>query len=263
VFETFWGGPFVNQEIRGFVFLIQFVMRHLAMALFALLAMILVSWCLLATFGAMPWLELAVWWNGVPVANAGIYAQVGFAILSLALCFFLPTNQRILALENSHRKFSIGIQDVARAYYVSHAADRAGIFKISSEFEAVRERLAYLRNHPDLSHLEPEALEIAAEMSYISKELAVVYADDKVERAREFLKQRQEEVDLFNERLERAKTISQELKHWQQEVELEEAVAAAQLERLRDELNSILPEVGAELIVDADAAMLELPKAAE
>lgn len=34
------------------------------------------------------------------------------------------------------------MQDVARA----HAADRTGVFQLSSEFDAERERLAYLRD---------------------------------------------------------------------------------------------------------------------
>ena len=44
---------------------------------------------------------------------------------------------------------------VARAYRHAHAADRAGVFALSSEFDAMRARLEHLRKHPDLSHLEP------------------------------------------------------------------------------------------------------------
>ncbi|SLN11443.1 hypothetical protein ROG8370_00218 [Roseovarius gaetbuli] len=58
------------------------------------------------------------------------------------MCFCLPANYRIMALENSHRRISPGMQDVARA----HAADRTGVFQLSSEFDAERERLAYLRD---------------------------------------------------------------------------------------------------------------------
>ncbi len=99
------------------------------------------------------------------------------------LCFFLPSNARIMRLENSHRRFSIGMRDVAQAYHFAHAADREGIFQMSSEFDAVRECLAYLRDHPDLESLEPALLEAAAQMSHISRELADVYADEKVARA--------------------------------------------------------------------------------
>ena len=102
-----------------------------------------------------------------------------------------------------------------------------------------------------------------------SKELATVYADEKIERARNFLKQRQEEVNLFNSRLDQAKGITSEMKHWLHEVELEESVAAAQLDRLRAEMREIMPELGIERTVSADemardSRVVELPpKAAE
>ena len=174
-----------------------------------------------------------------------------------------------MQLENSHRRFSIGMNDVAQAYAAVHAADRAATFQLSSEFDAVRERLAYLRDHPDLSTLEPTLLEVAAQMSHISRELATVYSDDKIKRARDFLQQRQEEVELFNARLDQAKGISTDLKHWLHEVELEESVAAAQLDRLRAEMREILPELGMESVVRTNQAALDNiviempPKAAE
>lgn len=222
----------------------------------------------MAALGQWPWIDLNLSLGGAAVENAGVYAQIGLTVLAVSLCFFLPSNSRILQLENSHRSFSIGMQDVARAYAAVHAADRTGHFQMSSEFDAVRERLAYLRDHPDLSGLEPQLLEVAAQMSHISKELAEVYSDDKVARARSFLEQRQEEVELFNTRLDHAKGISTELKHWLHEVELEESVAAAQLNRLREELREVLPEVGIESVVRTDQGLdpkiVELPpKAAE
>jgi len=66
---------------------------------------------------------------------------------------------------------------------------------MSSEFDAVRERLAYLRDHPDLDSLEPQVLELAAQMSHQSRELSDIYNDEKVTRAKTFLKQRQEEAE--------------------------------------------------------------------
>ena len=175
-----------------------------------------------------------------------MYAQIGLTVLAIGLCFYLPSNRRIMQLETSHRRFSIGMQDVARAYAAVHAADRQQTFQLSSEFDAVRERLAYLRDHPDLSTLEPALLEVAAQMSHISAELAQVYSDDKITRARGFLEQRQEEITLFNGRLDQAKAISTEMKQWLHEVELEESVCAAQLERLRAEMREVLPELGLE-----------------
>lgn len=116
-------------------------------------------------------------------------------------------------------------------------------------------------------------------MSHISRELAEVYSDDKISRARDFLKQRQEEISQFNSRLDQAKSISTEMKHWLHEVELEESVAAAQLARLSEEMSEILPQLGRETVLRVEApvrdeetpldstaldnSVYELPKAAE
>lgn len=244
-------------------------MQRLALVIFAVTALALLGATLMAALGQWSWISLSLQYQGVPVDNAGMYVQIGLTILAVAIGFFLPSNARVMRLENSHRSFSIGMRDVAQAYAAVHAADRAATFKLSSEFDAVRERLAYLRDHPDLSTLEPTLLEVAAQMSHISRELATVYSDDKIKRARDFLQQRQEEVELFNSRLDQAKGISTELKHWLHEIELEESVAAAQLGRLREEMREILPELGMESIMRTnptalDNTVIEMPpKAAE
>lgn len=256
-------------QLRAFVYLVQFLMQRLALAVFAVAALALLVASVMAALGQWSWISLSLQYQGAPVENAGMYVQIGLTVLAVAICFFLPSNARVMRLENSHRQFSIGMNDVAQAYAAVHAADRAATFKLSSEFDAVRERLAYLRDHPDLSTLEPTLLEVAAQMSHISKELATVYSDDKIKRARDFLQQRQQEVELFNTRLDQAKGITTELKQWLHEVELEESVAAAQLDRLRGEMREILPELGIESVVRAgptalDNSVIEMPpKAAE
>ena len=225
-------------------YLIQYLMQRLAIAVFALAALALLGATIMASLGLWPWITLPLSIAGTPLPQAGMIAQIGLTVLALGLCFFLPSNRRIMRLETSHRSFTIGMEDVARAYAVVHAADRADTFRLSSEFDSVRERLAYLRDHPDLSTLEPALLEVAAQMSHLSRELALVYSDDKIARARSFLKERQAEIALFNDRLDQAKGITNDLRHWVHEVELEESVAAAQLERLRDQMRDILPELG-------------------
>lgn len=242
-------------------------MQRLALFLFATAALAVLCATLAAAFGVLPWVQMNLRWDGVTVPNAGMLVQVGLTVLAIGICFFLPTNRRIIQLENSHRQFSIGMDDVSRAYGAVHAADRGQTFRVSSEFDSVRERLAYLRDHPDLSSLEPAVLEVAAQMSHISKELAEVYSDDRITRARGFLEQRQFELQQFNERLDQAKAVSTELKHWLHEIELEESVATAQLDRLRDELKDVMPELGTilgfETVVRTDNTVIELPKAAE
>ena len=86
------------------------------------------------------------------------------------------------------------MDDVSRAYGAIHVADRGDTFRITSEFDSVRERLAYLRDHPDLSSLEPAILEVAAQISHISKELVEVYSNDRITGTRGFLEQRQFEL---------------------------------------------------------------------
>lgn len=256
-------------HLRALVSLVQFLLQRLALIVFVGAALALCWATVMAIFGAMPWIEIPLSYDGNVIENAGVYAQTGLTVLAIGICFFLPSNWRIMRLENSHRSFAINMDDVARAYAAVHAADRADTFRMSSEFDSVRERLAYLRDHPDLSTLEPSLLEIAAQMSHISRELATVYADDKIERARNFLKQRQQEIEQFNERLVQAKNISTQMKHWLHEVELEESVAAAQLDRLRDEMREIMPELGLERTVsgnpmNTDPRIIEIPaKAAE
>tara|TARA_R110002049_G_scaffold23545_3_gene83325 strand:- start:40112 stop:40885 length:774 start_codon:yes stop_codon:yes gene_type:complete len=255
-------------QLRAFAYLVQYVLQRLAIALFVVAALVLGGASVMAALGQWQWISLAVQYQGQPVENAGMYAQLGLTALAIGLCFFLPSNSRIMQLENSHRTFAIGMQDVARAYAAVHAADRAAVFQMSSEFDAVRERLTYLRDHPDLSTLEPAVLEVASQMSHISRELADVYSDTKIERARNFLKQRQEEVELFNSRLDQAKGISNEMRHWLHEVELEESVAAAQLERLRTQMREMMPELGMEHrhtaeVTRLDNGVVEMPKAAE
>ncbi|MEX3315160.1 DNA repair protein [Sulfitobacter sp. PS-8MA] len=239
-------------QLRDFTYIVQYLFQRLALALFLLSALALGFASLMAAFGLWNWISLPLEYGGAPVENAGMYAQLALTALAIGLCFFLPTNRRVMQLENSHRQFAVGMQDVARAYATVHAADRAENFQLSSEFDSVRERLAYLRDHPDLSTLEPAVLEMAAQMSHVARDLAEVYSDDKIARARSFLKQRQEEVELFNGRLDQAKAISTEMKQWLHEVELEESVAVAQLERLRDEMQEIMPELGLERVVPAE-----------
>ncbi len=263
---------------RTLMRLLGALLHRAAFGLIMLTAIGLTGATLAAASGLLPWLMLNISYGTEPVENAGMIAQITVTILALMLVFYLPANARVLRLENSHRKFEMGMRDIARAYHLAHAADRQGTFQMSSEFDSVRERLIYLRNHPDLGGLEPAVLEAAAQMSHISQELAETYSDDKVTRARSFLQQRQQEVESFNARITRAKSVATELKHWLHEVELEESVAASQLDRLRTELREVLPEAGTDSIAKSahpaprpsveeldnlDPHIVGLPRAAE
>ncbi|MDJ0629181.1 MAG: DNA repair protein [Rhodobacter sp.] len=212
------------------------VLGALAVASFAL--------TLLAMLGIIPWLEIEARFGPLALPAAGPIVQVLFTLFCACLLVFMPANLRILRLENSHRNFALDMQDIVRAYSAAHATDRSGAFTLSDEFAAVRERLQHLRAHPDLGHLEPEILEISAQMSYIARDLAQVYSDDSVVRARAFLTQRQEEAARYADLLGAARRTCDELKRWLEDVESEERQNHAQLRRLDADLQEILPRIG-------------------
>lgn len=250
--------------------LVAQVMQMLAVVVFAMAAGLGIGFTMAALLGWSPWLEMPLTFGGHTYPQAGIYVQSGLTLLMVLLCSYLPANTRIMALENSHRRFHMGMRDVARAYAMAHASDRAGLFEMSGEFDSIRERIAFLRDHPDLTDLEPSVLELAAQMSQISHELAVTYSDDAVTRARDFLTARQQEVEDFNDRLASAKLVTVELRNWLDRVDLEESVARSQLDRLREELTELMPELlppqpsaPASEAPQPSAEVTQLPRAAE
>ncbi|WP_299725250.1 DNA repair protein [uncultured Tateyamaria sp.] len=243
------------------------LMQRLSLVLFAALAFCLVTLTMLATFGAVPWVTLPLEWNGAAIPAAGIYAQVGLTLFALSLCFFLPANWRMMRLEDSHRRFELGVNDITRAYHAAHAADRDGVFRTEDAFDDMRDRIGYMRDHPDLGRLEPEILDLAAKMSFISRDLAEAYSDERISRARSFLKEREYEIDRFNDRLAHAKAIQSEFSTWITRIELDENVARAQVERLLDELETMLPELNKPhapvAAIQGTAKVTQLPKRAE
>ena len=251
------------RNVHAAIFKAQTVVQVLAMLAFAGLACFLVLATALALAGQWPWVEVILFWNNAQVADAGMWLQIGLTVFAIALCFFLPSNSRMLRLETSHRRFNVAMEDVTRAYVAAHTADRAGAFELSDEFDQMRARLAFLRNHPDLGDLEPELLELAAQMSFESRDLAERYSDKRVTRARGFLEQRQQELEAFNARLEQAKAINAEFKLWINRVELEESVAAAQMERLLEEFERILPELSQPAEPATSSKVMMLPTRAE
>lgn len=218
--------------------------QHLAQALLLLAALALGGLIAAQAAGLVPWPGLAITWGGAALPQAGIWAEAGLTLLLALFALYLPANLRMAALERSHRRFALDMQDVARAYALAHAGDRAGVFALSGEFDAMRARMEHLRRHPDLAHLEPELLQLAAQMSFETRELARTYSDDKVARARGFLAQRQEEVQALTDRLAVARRICDDLRRWLTDIEAEERLAQAQLKRLEADLKDILPTLG-------------------
>lgn len=268
-FAISWGEILMDWVKDGLRLAAQ-VLQIVAVVVFAVAAGLSIGFTLAALFGWSSWLVMPLTFGGQTYPQAGIYVQTGLTLMLVLLCSYLPANMRIMTLENSHRRFHMGMRDVARAYAMAHASDRAGVFEMSGEFDSIRERIAFLRDHPDLTDLEPSVLELAAQMSHVSRELAVTYSDDAVMRARDFLTARQQEVEDFDARLEHAKGVTVELRNWLDRVDLEESVARSQLDRLREELAELMPELipprpsapAAEALLPS-AEVAHLPRAAE
>ncbi len=257
----FWGlgmSGSVKQALR----LAQTSAQQAVQGVIILVALALVVACIAAATGLVPWAEFSLSFDGQSVENAGVWAQVVLTALAVALTLFLPANTRMARLERSHRSFAMGMEDVAHAYRAAHAADRAGVFALSGEFDAMRNRLEHLRQHPDLAHLEPELLQLAAQMSLETRELARAYSDDKVNRAKLFLKQRQEEAHALTERLALARRTCDDLRRWLHDIEAEERAAQVQIKRLEADLREILPTLGYDFdhAEPTDANVVTLPK---
>ncbi|WGH78389.1 DNA repair protein [Jannaschia ovalis] len=186
--------------------------------------------------GLLPWIELPIAIGGERIVNGGMIVQIGLTGLLLVLMGFLPSNARVRRFELTNRDFHLSMEDVAHAYEYVHRADREGTFQLSREFDAMRERLEWMRANPDLAELEHDVLQVAAQMSVESHELAEIYSDEKVERARSFLRQRQAEVEDYRQRISMAQATVKEIKRWMQAVSVEEGMAEKQLDRLRKDL---------------------------
>lgn len=232
---------------------LQDVSQIVSVSLLSAAAAGTVAATVLAAFGVLPWLSVTVMY-GAEVVDAGPVVQGGGAVLLALLCTFFPSARRVMRIEAMRRDFSLGMDDVTRAYWAAHAADRAGTFRMGREFDAVRERLLYLRDHPDLEDLEPKVLEVAAQMSAESRELARIYSDEAVNRARELLQHRRADAEEMSERIARAHGAVGEMRRLLADVEVEEEVVRSRLARLREELSDLMPAI--EAAPDADLPAL-------
>ena len=219
-------------------------LHSISMFLILVIGLATLAYTFACALGFAPWLTFTATFGDIFVPLAGMYTQTVVTFILASLFFLMPSAGRIMSLERSHRNFKLSMEDVARAYHLCHTADRAGVFTMSSEFDAVRERLAYLRDHPDLDSLEPSVLEVAAQMSHQARELSDIYNDEKVGRAKTFLRQRQEEAERQQQLIVEAHHNLRDIRKWSQQVELEESVVASQLSQLEEQLEATLPSLG-------------------
>ncbi|WP_238366189.1 DNA repair protein [Mesobacterium pallidum] len=259
----------MEASIRSTLWLLMALLQRAAILLLVLVTLGLIGYDVAAALGHVPWLTMGLTFGDITYPQAGMAVQLGLTALLALFCVYLPANSRIMALENSHRSFHIGMRDVMQAYARAHASDREGVFTLGAEFDSIRERIAFLRQHPDLEMVQGDVLEVAAQMSHVSRELAATYSDRNVLRARDFLIARQQEIEDFNIRIAEAKAIAVEVRQWADAVEVEEAIARSQLDRLREELMELVPELVEGMEADTmeaelqkyDAGQIEAPAA--
>lgn len=234
----------MSYAARMLRFKTEHAVQTAAVALLVLAAAGAVGTTLGSAFGLWPWLSLPVSFGDTQIPWAGMAAQIGMAALLTLFALTLPTALRVLALERSHRDFAITMSDVAEAYALCHAADRQGVFTLSREYDAVRERIEYLRRHPALESLEPAVLTAAAQMSTVSRDLAETYSDEALARARGFLEERQQEVERFKARIDSVTDATNELRRWVDAVELEESIAESQLSQIEEQMAETMARLG-------------------
>jgi len=237
------------------------ILQQVCAVILAIAALVMVGLTIAAFAGVVPWPDLPLALGDDVVPGAGMYAQIALTVLLLMLVGFLPANSRVRRLELTNRDFHISMEDVARAYDYVHRADREGTFQLSREFDAMRDRIEWMRQHPELGELEHDVLQLAAQMSVESRELAEIYADEKVDRARSFLRQRQQEVEDYRQRISMAQATIHEIKRWMQAMSVEEGLAEKQLERLQKDLAEITDAMRL-TGHDAPRNVVDLPKPA-
>ncbi|MDJ1007214.1 MAG: DNA repair protein [Paracoccaceae bacterium] len=223
---------------------IRGVLEGAVMVLLAAILLALAGWTALGALGLLPMLSVPATLGG-EAFDAGPALQTGAAVLLLAVLTLTPGLRHIRRLEAAHRDFRVGMEDVTRAYWAAHAADRAGVFTMAREFDAVRERFEFLRRHPNLQDLAPELLELAAQMSTEARDLADIYSDEKVAHAEAMLVERQAEAERLGGLIDRAHEVTRDIRRALGDVELEEDVLRSRIAVLREELDGLWREIDA------------------
>ena len=136
----------------------QVMAQQAAMLLLVVLACCSLLWTAAAMAGLLPWLSILAAGADKTIYDIGVGVQIGVTLVLTSFWFFLPSHQRVLRLETSHRRFQLNMDDVARAFEAVLAKDKEGAFHLTGEFDAVRERLQYLHSRFDLAQLDPELL---------------------------------------------------------------------------------------------------------
>jgi len=193
----------------------------------------------LAAFGILPWLSLSAAYGTTALPWTGMALQIGLTVLSVGLLLFVPSAIRVQRLETSHRRFEINMDDITRAYRAAHMADRAEMFGMRREFDAVRERYTYLKESTDLGEIDTELLVIGAQMSEQSRDLAAQFSDDRFDRVRAGLMHRLKDAGDLEQRIDRIQTEATKIARLRDTAEINEDNAAKRIEALKAELTML------------------------
>ncbi|MFC3839717.1 hypothetical protein [Paracoccus rhizosphaerae] len=93
-------------------------------------------------------------------------------------------------------------------------------------------------------NLNPELLELAAKMSFNARDLARVYADDRVQEARTFLQDRQTECMRVETDIKRALAVIEELRRLHEQVDAREEHVATRIEELKADILELMQVLG-------------------
>jgi hypothetical protein len=209
---------------------------------------VLVTVPIIYTFGV--WAEmltmptLTVFTANNQSVNLVPYLGYTSTVVGLVILALVPGSRQVLRLERSHRNFQVGMRDVEEAFYRAYQADRNGHFKLTAEFDAIRERFLYLKSLPELVTLEPEILALAAQMSYSGRELAQALSNTNVTRAQDFLRQRKDELARNEQMVVEMRTILQTIRQEARTLALDEQVLDSEKMRLLEAINEYLAPLG-------------------
>lgn len=168
-----------------------------------------------------------------------LLAALLVSVVGLTLTAGQPLNQMQLRWD-----FSLRMEDVAKAYYAVHHADRSGIFQLPEQFDAVRQRMQWLQSQPELSNYESDVLLLAAQMSETTKSLASRYNDDTVKRAEQFLVQREQECERFEALVVEARSAYTTVQTKARKLQLQHETTSSELNALHEDMRRQLEPLG-------------------
>lgn len=211
--------------------------------LYGILVLSIAGWLAALTGGStLPTLPLTIVFIGT-VNLVPLFCIVP-GLLAAAMLTFIPSGKRLMKLELSHRSFQTGMEDVRQAFYIAFTADRNGMFRLTEQFDAVSERIRFLKNHEELQNKEPEILTLAAQMSFEARELAARFSTENVTRANGIIAERLAEVEAVEALITTIEQTKANAKRTLARLATIKGTAALQLETDMSELETLLGPYG-------------------